>query len=803
MLPHYFGILLRYTSHRVFRTPVASLWSLFLLSFGNTTLLVTIALTHSYYQQVLCFRDTAELLFLNSVDAGGPVNGVRRGDMDRFGEMSPTVIEAGCAISQNGIVGTSRGRYEALITTTSKNFFDVLGPSLIAGRAYTAANVAENDAGVLTYSAALRVFGTTDALIGRTIDIASKAYIISGILSPSFHFPDTARDGVYVPATADSLLTANSICSGVIRVHSPHARHEAIRRLSVLQQHLHVDGESPYRQLSFAPAETVLTAAGGQPVRMIFAIGLFTFLVAAAGMLTMVLLETTRHRRALHFLIQQGATRRVVIIFSIANQIIACVIAVAISIPLALLIGQVINTRGRVLLPGHVVLRITLPEMAASCGAVSLCCLVAATLTYLLVLRPLFGAEERVNAFRIYKATRRMEQTLYLVAVATVFVVMYHSIPVMIKYKTLADVDLGFNPHNLTVVQVRTTDVARHEPEALIPSFMSLLAQLQAVPGVTAAALITVPPLLREYEAENAITTPSGVCGAAPVKITFATRAVSESFMETLGMSDEAAAATLLAPRAGPAVPVIVNREFIQHCPPLLQHRDMVLAMENGPHVSIAGVIGNIRDYGPISPPHPTLYINYRALNVDAGLAMQLIGVSDSFVIRDAIPLDDIRMSLSDSFKNYNGQILVGTIASYDDVTKEELRDRWTAAMIDGFLLGVVLFQVILMSYGLVTHLVVQTYKTRALMLCFGATQADLILWTGYHLLVPMLGGSIGGLTVIIAETLWHRTALPLRLICSSALWSIGVLAVTAGLGAIEPIIKARHCDLTTLIREE
>lgn len=86
---------------------------------------------------------------------------------------------------------TGRGVLEVLKTIrVSDNFLDILGVSPLLGRGF-----AESDNSVLiSYDLWQRRFTRGAHIVGQTLDLAGRAYTISGVLPPNFAFPSAGID---------------------------------------------------------------------------------------------------------------------------------------------------------------------------------------------------------------------------------------------------------------------------------------------------------------------------------------------------------------------------------------------------------------------------------------------------------------------------------------------------------------------------------------------------------------------------------------------------------------------------------
>jgi putative ABC transport system permease protein len=132
-------------------------------------------------------------------------------------------------------------------------------------------------------------------------------------------------------------------------------------------------------------------------------------------------------------------------------------------------------------------------------------------------------------------------------------------------FRRVLQVDPGFNPKNLLLFRISLPDLNYDSPQRKIHYYDSLLARLQALPGVNAAAATSSPPLGGHwggvFESDNAHGSVS-----SKEKPTVLQIAVTPRYFNTVGM-------TLLAGRSfneeddqpESAMAVIVNESFAGH----------------------------------------------------------------------------------------------------------------------------------------------------------------------------------------------------------------------------------------------
>lgn len=152
-----------------------------------------------------------------------------RGRADLFDDV---VAERTRQISSNGT--------SLAVSFVSGNYFDVLGPAMALGRplaAFDARAPGGQPVAVLSDQLWSRVFNRDVSVLGRTIDLNNRPFVIVGILGERFAgIDDTPRD-VWVPVTMYTVLTSQDLF-GVTQPHELAAIGRLRRDVTLAHAHL-------------------------------------------------------------------------------------------------------------------------------------------------------------------------------------------------------------------------------------------------------------------------------------------------------------------------------------------------------------------------------------------------------------------------------------------------------------------------------------------------------------------------------------------------------------------------------------
>jgi putative ABC transport system permease protein len=98
---------------------------------------------------------------------------------------------AGCRVRDLSIQG-NEGPERITVAAVSANYFQLIGVSPRIGRGFTAEEDESSNAHVAIFSEGLchRFFGSTEGVVGRSVQLNAESYTIVGIMPADFHFPD-------------------------------------------------------------------------------------------------------------------------------------------------------------------------------------------------------------------------------------------------------------------------------------------------------------------------------------------------------------------------------------------------------------------------------------------------------------------------------------------------------------------------------------------------------------------------------------------------------------------------------------
>ncbi len=373
----------------------------------------------------------------------------------------------------------------------------------------------------------------------------------------------------------------------------------------------------------------------------------------------------------------------------------------------------------------------------------------------------------------------------------------------MRSFWNLTRVDLGVRTDHVLKFQLNQADGRFKDPAQIESYYRQILARIQAIPGVTAAAVVTGSPLRGTSDGM-----PFSVVGG-PV-VDFAQRpgapfqSVTADYFKTFGIR-VVRGRTFNDQDTSTSVRVaMVNEEFVRQYLKGLDPLRQRLSIEQiipglpklGPLVEwqIVSIFHNVRSFG----------IRQEFPEVDVPFAQSLLP-SVTIGVRSAEDPGAMASTVAAAVHTVDPQIALANLSTMDEVKDKLLaQDRFTLWLYGGFaVLALLLASVGI--YGVMAFIVSQRTQEIGLRIALGASHGNvisLIVRQGTILAVIGLGLGMGGAVLVdraMQRTLYGVAALDPLVIASVA----AILLATAVLACYLPARRAAGIDPMQALRTE
>jgi predicted permease len=422
----------------------------------------------------------------------------------------------------------------------SANLFTMLGVAPLIGRSF---RVAEDRVGaervvILSYALWQRRFGTDPKVIGRTVRLDGAPYVVVGVMPPDFNFPYTSQ--LWTPLALDPTTTRGNRSHEAIGRMKPGVTIDRVQRematiaTALASEYPETNAGRgalvrPYREWVVGDVRSAVLILFGS-------VGL-VLLIACANVGNLMLARAAGREREMALRTALGAARARLIRQLLTESIVLGVAGAAVG---ALIAVWALEGLRSSLLPGD------LPYWwkFEVDGRVLFFTAVIAVLTGVL-----FGLAPALQGSRAdliaalrdggrgssgSKRQRRLRGALVVTEIALSVVLLVGASLMIKSFLRLQRIDTGFDPARVLTMRVTLAGTTFDSARARTQFVQRLLPQVQALPGVQAAGIVSYVPLAPSNTQSTIVVEGRPVeHGSEPVT---SWRPVSADYLSTLGI---------------------------------------------------------------------------------------------------------------------------------------------------------------------------------------------------------------------------------------------------------------------------
>jgi putative ABC transport system permease protein len=689
--------------------------------------------------------------------------------------------------------------------SVSASYFSLLGATPSLGRVFRASEdtVPDRDAVcILSDGLWKRRFGADPGVVGRIIRLDGQPYTVVGVMPATFTgLTDSAQ--LWRPFMMSGWNLTQRGSRGFYAVArlrpgaTPASAQAELTGLSRQLEQTYPDTNAK-RAVEVAPLAEELVGPLRDPVVILMIAVLLVLLVACANVANLLIGRSEARQREIAVRTALGAGRKRLVRQLITESILLTGISGVAGIGIAYLAIPALVAGSPITLPSFFRPAIDLPVLlftlvaATACGV--LLGLAPALHTRLAVLAAALKDSARGSSARSWHSRR-----LLVVGEVTLAVVLAVAAGLMVRsVQKLTAIDPGFNARGVLTVSI---SIPREPPGASAPgdrttappfvaSSRVLLERVQALPGVTSAALATDLPLDNNssavfYQAEGDSTTDAQTRPRAYV------HRVTPGFFRTLG----------IAFRQGrtfrdtdPAESVIVSAGVARRFWPGADPIGKRIRIGSSPWFSILGVVDETKYRGlPDNPTgDPDLYFPF----VDRGL--------QSLAVRTSLDPGSLAASVRGAIREVDPSIVVyGETTLGELVAQQTAPSRFTMWLM-GLFAATALLLAVIGVYGVMAYFVAQRRREFGIRLALGADPRGiqgLVVGEGARLVA--IGVVIGGAVSYFLARALEAVLFGVTPTDPSALAAIAMLAVVALVACYVPARRATHVDPALALRSE
>ena len=807
---------LRYGLRVLLKNPRFAAISILTLAIGIGANTAIFSLVNVVLLRQLPYKDPDSLMWVWSIRTDQEKTAFSIPDFIDYREQNQTLeqIAAFANWSANLTGGAEPERLQGL--RVSGNSFQLLGIEAVAGRTL----LPEDDKPdsertvVLSYGLWKRRFGSDLSMIGGTLTLNGDSYTVVGVLPASFFFPASDAE-IAVPLKADSDPWRNdrnsiSFLKAIARLKPNVTRQQAESDMTAIAQRLQQlypnnnAGKEAVRIVQMK--DEVLGNFRMSLLMLLAAVGL-VLMIACANLANLTLARASARQKEIAVRMALGCDRMRLI----RQMLTECILLSLIGGALGIFIAK-ISVQSLILLSPT-----TLPRanQATIDDRVLIFTLVISLLSGVIfgLMPALHSSKMKMNdelkggnRGSTSSIGRSRTRTLLVIGEVAVSLVLLIAAGLLVKsFMRLQGVPLGFNADKLLVVRLALPKAKYSKPETIAVFYDKVSPQIEALPGVQSAAMISNLPLSGSNTRINFT-----IVGKPPVSLANrpATqyRMIGPGYFHTmeiplLGGRDFTVQDT---PNTRPVV--IINetfaRRFWQQESPIGGHL-MIDDNNQAPRdVEIVGVVGDVKHFGLDAEPLPELYVAVYQIPADN---VSLLINNMNWVVRTGGDPLALATAVRRSVQSVDGDVPASSIRSMTQYLSTSVAPRRFNMLLLVIFAVVALLLAVMGLYAVISYGVSQQTREIGIRMALGAQRRDVLsLVVGHAFKITVVGLAIGLLgafafTRIISSLLYGISATDI----STFLFIPLLLAGIALLASYFPARRATKVDPMVALRSE
>ena len=498
-------------------------------------------------------------------------------------------------------------------------FFEALGVGPRAGRLFTPEEEKAGGplAAVITDAYWRRQFGARADAIGSTLKLGDQFFTIVGVLPPGLRFP--ARADVYAPAafTTETASRSGHNYQVIGRLKAGVSLEQAQGEMSAIASRLadQYPLSNAGKSVLVMPLKDLLVRDTRATLYVLLAAVSFVLLIACANVANLLLARSTARSREMVVRAAVGAGRGRLLRQLLTEGLVLALVSAAIGAALAR--GGVIALLA--LAPTDLP---RLDEIQVDTTALGFALLISLLASVVFGLAPAL----HVSRVRLAEGLRQggkgsalgarsgLARNAFVVAEIALAVVLVVAAGLLGRsLVALAQVDMGFSPERVLVL--RTSFPVNRDEDAprAVAFYRDALRDVRAVPGVDAASgVLSIPTSVRSNGSywleggpgpdQTGVNAPEAVLNVVTPDY-FRTMRIPVKRGRDFAENDRAD-----APFVAIVSEALVRESFGGRDP--IGHR-IQCGLDSLAFMTIVGVVGDVRTYGPARPPQPEIYMPF------------------------------------------------------------------------------------------------------------------------------------------------------------------------------------------------
>jgi predicted permease len=793
---------LRYATRTLRKNPGFAFFAVVVLALGIAASTAIFSVVDAVLLRPLPYRDAKQLVMVwENADAYGfPHDTPSPGDFSDWRARNQ-VFEDMAALTFGGSFDlTGEGTPEELsgkVVTT--NLFSVLGVTPFLGRDFRTEDGVPGAARavILNFGLWMRRFGGDPHIAGKQIWLNNEKCTIVGVMGRGFQFQDRDAE-LWVPARFTPEESANHgshFLNVVARLKLGVRLETANSNLSTIAKLIEAEHPNENARIGAYAVPLREEISGDRRPVLLVLVGAvcFVLLIACANVANLLLARASGRQREIAMRLTLGASRWRVIRQMLTESGLIALIAGA-----AGLLLSVGGTRFLASLIPDGIAPLNAGTVNGSVLSFTIATSLATGLSFGIIPASRISRVDLIGSLKqgggksgVGRGGRGLRDALVVCEVALAIVLLAGATLMIRSFENLFHLDKGFLTDRVLAVRTPLPKPKYEEFSRRSSFYRNVLARIESLPGVLSAGYTTWVPLTNAGGAAGIEI--QGHAQPEPGQLPIPNvRFVSAHYFQALQM--RLIEGRLLDERDGTDTPpvAVINqtaaRRFWPGENPIGSHLRHYDVPNNGPWLTIVGIVGDVHQVGLDAPPRPEMYLPYTQQEVFAP------GAYDPEYLAVRSSGDPMRLAdaVRDQVWAVDKEQPVAGVMPLENLVEDNLAPRRIQASLLGAFAGMALLLATLGIYAVLSFVVTQRTQEIGVRVALGAEPGDVmraVLSQGMKLFAI---GAVSGLAaaLALARTLQHSLY---GVSASDPISFGGVMVLLAGVTALACYVPARR----------